>query len=102
MLSTLDAGDFWECRIEFDLPDKCAVRVLCGAGWATVIGVDAVPLAVHGNGRGEMVIGRLEDLGGASPAASAWGAYFRGRLGDITRLLAGVVTSSGPGASPPR
>ena len=40
------------------------VRVLCGAGWSTVIGVDAVPLAVHWNGRGEMVIGRLEDLAG--------------------------------------
>jgi poly-gamma-glutamate synthesis protein (capsule biosynthesis protein) len=78
------------------------VRVLCGAGWSTVIGVDAVPLAVRWNGRGEMVIGRLEDLGEASPAASAWGGYYRGRLGDITRLLAGVVTSSGPGASIPR
>ncbi|OHD73154.1 MAG: hypothetical protein A2177_14395, partial [Spirochaetes bacterium RBG_13_68_11] len=78
------------------------VHVLCGTGWSTVIGVDAVPLAVHWNGRREMVIGRLEDLARLSPAASAWGAYFRGRLDRITRLFAGVVTSSGPAASPPR
>jgi hypothetical protein len=78
------------------------VSVLCGAGWSTVIGVDAVPLSVRWNGRGEMVIGRLADLGSSSPAASAWGAYYRGRLGDVTRLFAGVVTACGPAASPPR
>jgi hypothetical protein len=78
------------------------VRVLCGTGWATVIGVEAVPLAFHWNDREEMVIGRLEDLARPSPAASAWGAYFRGRREDITRLFAGVVTSSGPAALLPR
>jgi hypothetical protein len=83
------------------------VRVLCGRGWSTVIGVEAVPLAVHWNDRGELVIGRLSALAGPAPgfcepAASAWGAYFRGRLDRMTRLLAGVVTSSGPAASLPR
>jgi hypothetical protein len=78
------------------------VRVLCGTGWSTVIGVDAVPLAFHWNDLGEMVIGRLEDLARASSGASAWGAYFRGRRDAITRLFAGVVTSSEPAALPPR
>jgi poly-gamma-glutamate synthesis protein (capsule biosynthesis protein) len=71
------------------------VRLACGPGWATVIGVDAVPLAVHANGGGELVIERLSALAGSSPAGSAMRAYFRGRLDGITRLFAGVVTSSG-------
>jgi poly-gamma-glutamate capsule biosynthesis protein CapA/YwtB (metallophosphatase superfamily) len=83
------------------------VRLACGRGWATVIGVEAVPLAVHWNGRGEMVVGRLSALAGSAPdrsarAVSAWEAYYRGRLDGITDLLEGIVTSSGPAASPPR
>jgi len=80
------------------------VRIACGAVRATVIGVESVPLAVHWNGRHEMVVGRLASLAGpaAGPAATAWGAYYRGRLDGITRLLAGVVSASGPAASPAR
>jgi hypothetical protein len=80
-------------------------RLACGRGWATVIGVEAVPLAVHGDGRGTMIIGRLEDLAGPSGqrggrTAAAWQTYYRGRLDSISGLLAGVVTSCGPGALP--
>lgn len=32
LLSAIDRGNKWECRIGFDLPDKGAVRILCGAG----------------------------------------------------------------------
>jgi hypothetical protein len=83
------------------------VRIACGRGWATVVGVEAVPLAACWNGRGEMVIGRLSALVGpardwSAPPPSAWAAYFRGRLDGLTRLLAGVVTSSVPAASLPR
>jgi hypothetical protein len=82
------------------------VRVACGRGWATVIGVDAVPLALYWNGGGDMVVGRLSALAGSgtgrSSPASTWEAYYRGRLADITSLVASVVTSSGPAASPPR
>jgi poly-gamma-glutamate capsule biosynthesis protein CapA/YwtB (metallophosphatase superfamily) len=83
------------------------VRVLCGTGWVTVIGVEAVPLAVHWNSRGELVVGLLSALAGSAsagitPAASAWETYFRGRLDGTRRLLAGIVTSCGPAASLPR
>ena len=81
------------------------VRLACGRGWATVIGVEAVPLAMHWNARGDQVVGRLSALAGSAAgrlAPSAWEAYYRGRLDGITSLLAAVVTSSGPAASPPR
>ena len=32
LTSAIDCGDYWECRIAFDLPDKGASYVLCGAG----------------------------------------------------------------------
>lgn len=76
------------------------VRLLCRPGWATVIGVEAVPLAVHRDGRGELVVGRLAALAGSGPDPSAREAYYRGRLEAITGLLAGVVTSCGRAASP--
>jgi poly-gamma-glutamate capsule biosynthesis protein CapA/YwtB (metallophosphatase superfamily) len=83
------------------------VRLLCATGWSTVIGVEAVPLAVRMNGRRELVVDLLENLAGPPPAASAPAAsagerYYRGRLDAIARLLAGVVTSSGRAASPAR
>jgi poly-gamma-glutamate capsule biosynthesis protein CapA/YwtB (metallophosphatase superfamily) len=78
------------------------VRMLCGRGWATVIGVEVVPLAVHANGRGEMVISPLSALAGSTLTASTGETNFDRRLNGITRLFAGVVTSSGPGGSPPR
>jgi hypothetical protein len=77
--------------------DTALVRVslACRPGRATVIGVEAVPLAVHANGGGDLVVGRLAELAGSALAGPAWQAYFRGRLDGITRLLAGVATSSG-------
>lgn len=81
------------------------VRLLCTTGWATIIGVEAVPLAVYANDRGDQVVGLLAALAGPAPvapppaasppAASAAERYYRGRLDAIARLFAGVVTASG-------
>ena len=38
------------------------VRVLCGEGWATVIGVEAVPVAVHRDARGNLAVALMEHL----------------------------------------
>jgi hypothetical protein len=77
--------------------DTALVRVIiaCRPGRASVIGVEAVPLAVHANGGGDLVVGRLAELAVSARGGSAWRSYFRGRLDGITRLLAGVATSSG-------
>jgi len=69
------------------------VRVLCGEGWATVIGVEAVPVAVHRDARGNLAVASMERLAGTTTAA--WQAYYRGRLADLGRLFSGVATSSG-------
>ncbi len=79
------------------------VRVLCGGGWATVLAVAPVPVAVHRDARGDLAVALVERLAGVSgaaipasaPRATAWQAYYRGRLADIRGLFARVVTSSG-------
>jgi hypothetical protein len=73
------------------------VRVLCGAGWATVLAVEPVPVAVHRDARGTLAVALVERLAAATGtrAAAAWQAYYRRRLVDIRGLFARVVTSSG-------
>ena len=69
------------------------VRVLCGKGWATVLGVEQIPVAVHRDARGNLAVALMEHL--AVTSSPAWQAYYRGRLADIRGLFAGVVTASG-------
>jgi hypothetical protein len=74
------------------------VRVLCGGGWATVLAVEPIPVAVHRDARGTLTVALVERLAGGGAgagSAGAWQAYYRGRLADIRGLFARVVTSSG-------
>jgi poly-gamma-glutamate capsule biosynthesis protein CapA/YwtB (metallophosphatase superfamily) len=73
------------------------VRVLCGGGWATVLAVEPIPVAVHRDARGSLAVALVERLaaGADGGTGTAWRTYYRGRLADIRGLFAGVVTSSG-------
>ncbi len=58
-----------------------SVEVRCASGGASVIRVEPVPIANYRNGRGEMVVAKLKDLGGGSlKIPAAWSAYYAGRL----------------------
>jgi poly-gamma-glutamate synthesis protein (capsule biosynthesis protein) len=54
----------------------------------SVTGFEAVPISNYENSRGEMVVGKLEELAaGRMGLNAAWTAYFRGRLGAIRKIL---------------
>jgi poly-gamma-glutamate synthesis protein (capsule biosynthesis protein) len=67
-----------------------SVEVRCDGGGCTVARVVPLPIADYPNERGEMVVGRLEDLAsGIVGTRPGWKTYFRGRLEKMMRFLAG-------------
>ena len=69
------------------------VQVRCEGGCA-VSSVDAVPIANYKNERGEMVVGRMEDLANGAVALPAnWKSFYAERLLRMRRFLAGFGPS---------
>ncbi len=74
-------------------------EVVCGGAGCSVSAVRSIPVANYRNGKGEMVVGRMEDLAGEAGGLNpAWRQYYSVRLARMERFLlqtSGAIGSVG-------
>jgi hypothetical protein len=65
-----------------------SVDVLRVGASTIILKAEAIPISNYMNGKGEMVVGKLEELaGGTIPLSPTWASYYRARLGAMKKMM---------------